>query len=169
MSVRLQPGSTFVLRDDLIFEDRVTLPATAGRVWDCLLDVNCIAACMPGVDEVKQIDDRTFDGSIAASVGPMSGQFSFRAHLVESDPPHEMRGEVRGEDSVTKSNINADVTMALQPIGAEETELTYHATVDVNGRLAILGDMILRATAALMVEEFMKRLRRQLAGTEASA
>jgi uncharacterized protein len=153
----------------LIFEDRVNLPATPGRVWDCLLDVNCIAACMPGVEEVQQIDDRTFDGKIAASVGPISGHFSFRAHLVESDPPREMRGEVTGEDSVTRSTINALVTMSLQQVGTAETELAYRTTIDVKGRLAILGDMVLRATTALMVDEFMKRLRRQLVGSEASA
>jgi carbon monoxide dehydrogenase subunit G len=159
--------SSTARRYPLIFEDRVTIPATAGRVWDSLLDVNCIAACMPGVEEVQQIDDRTFDGVIAASVGPISGKFPFRAHIVESDPPWEMRGEVKGEDSVTKSTITAEVTMALRPVGTEETELSYRATVDIRGRLAILGDIVLRTTAALMVDEFTKRLRRQLAVSEA--
>jgi len=146
----------------LNFEDRVTIAAPAAQVWDNLLDVNCISACMPGVQEVRQIDDRTFDALIAASVGPMAGQFTFRAVLVESDPPREMRGEVTGEDSVTKSTIRANVTMALQPLSQNETELAYRATVGVNGRLAILGDMILRATAALMVDQFIKRLQERV-------
>ena len=49
---------------------------------------------MPGVEAVTPIDDRTFDGVIAASVGPISGTFSFRAEIVESDPPREMRAVV---------------------------------------------------------------------------
>jgi carbon monoxide dehydrogenase subunit G len=39
----------------------------------------------------------------------------------------------------------------------------YRATIDVSGRLALLGDMVLRATAALMLEEFTKRLRARMA------
>jgi carbon monoxide dehydrogenase subunit G len=148
----------------VILEDTIIIVAPAANVWDALLDVNVIATCMPGVEEVKQIDDRTFDGTIAASVGPISGKFNFRAHIVESAPPREMKGEVKGTDSVTKSTIDSVMAMTLDPISANKTSLTYHAKVDIHGRLAILGEMVLRATGALIVEEFTKRLRTQLEG-----
>jgi len=148
------------------FEDRITVKAPADRVWAFLLDPNCIAACMPGVQNVTQIDDRTFDAAIAASVGPISGKFSFRAHIVESNPPTEMAAEIEGVDSVTKSPLRAHVAMTLQPLGAAETALAYRATVQVKGRLAILGEMVLRATATLMLEEATRRLRAQLEGTD---
>jgi hypothetical protein len=37
----------------------------------------------------------------------------------------------------------------------------------VKGRLAILGEMVLRATATLIVQEATRRLRAQLDGTSA--
>jgi carbon monoxide dehydrogenase subunit G len=150
----------------VIFEDKITIDAPAPKVWDFLLDPNCIAACMPGVENVTQIDDRTFDAAIAASVGPISGKFSFRAHIVESNPPTELTAEIDGVDSVTKSAVTAKMAMTLDPVGAEETALAYRATVDVKGRLAILGEMVLRATAALIIEECTRRLRAQLAGAD---
>jgi len=121
---------------------------------------------MPGVDQVTLVDDRTFDGTIEARVGPISGTFTFRAHIVESNPPTQLKAEVEGTDSVTKSKLRMDVTMDLEPIGAAATTLAYRAVVDVHGRLAILGDMVLRATAALILEEFTKRLCAQLAASE---
>jgi carbon monoxide dehydrogenase subunit G len=152
------------VRDERVnFEDRVTIDAPAARVWDFLLDPNCIAACMPGVENVTQIDDRTFDAAIAASVGPISGKFTFRAHIVESHPPTEMAATIDGVDSVTKSALTANVAMTLDPLSAQQTALAYRATVDVKGRLAILGDMVLRATAALILEEAIRRLKAQLA------
>ncbi len=147
----------------MIFEDRVTLDAPSQRVWDTLLDIDRMSKCMPGVEEVQQIDDRTFDGTIAASVGPISGKFVFRAHILESDPPRELTAEVKGTDSVTKSTIDAAMDMKLEPRGDAQTELAYRATVNIHGRLAILGDMVLRATGALMCEEFFKRLKVELA------
>lgn len=146
----------------MIFEDKIIINAPAAKVWDFLLDPNCIAACMPGVENVTQIDDRTFDAAIAASVGPISGKFNFRAHIVESNPPTEMAAQVDGQDSVTKSPLTARVAMTLTPLAAAQTALAYRATVEVKGRLAILGDMVLRATAALMMEEATRRLRAQL-------
>ncbi len=148
----------------MIFEDKITIHAPAAKVWDFLLDPNCIAACMPGVEDVTQVDARTFDAAIAASVGPISGKFSFRAHIIESNPPTEMTAEINGIDSVTKSALSAKMAMTLDPVAADETALAYRATVDVKGRLAILGEMVLRATATLIIEECTRRLRAQLEG-----
>ncbi len=144
------------------FEDKILLDAPRPKVWDHLLDVNRFAACMPGVDQVAQIDDRTFDGVIQASVGPMTGTFSFRARIVESDPPRQLNARIEGTDSVTKSTLTADMAMLLEAPAGDTTELTYRASVDIKGRLAILGDMVLRATASLLLADFGKRLRQQL-------
>jgi carbon monoxide dehydrogenase subunit G len=52
--------------------------------------------------------------------------------------------------------------LKLRPIANGETELAYRADVQIQGRLAILGDMMLRSTSALMLEELTKRLRTEL-------
>ena len=145
----------------MIFSNTITVDAPASEVWDFLLDAERSSACMPGVDHVTMVDARTFDGSIEARVGPISGEFSFRAHIVDSNPPRELKAEVEGSDSVTKSTLRMDVTMDLEPTSPTTTALAYRAVVDVHGRLAILGDMVLRATAALILEEFARRLRAQ--------
>jgi carbon monoxide dehydrogenase subunit G len=146
----------------VIFDDTFSIGAEAGRVWECLLDVNCLATCLPGTRDIVQVDERTFDGTIKATVGPIEGTFVYRAHVIESTPPTELLAELSGTDSVTKSTIRADVRMTLTPLAAQATELAYHARVQVSGRLAILGDMVLRTTAAVLLDEFARRLRRQL-------
>jgi carbon monoxide dehydrogenase subunit G len=148
------------------FEDKLIIAAPANEVWDFLLDVNRFSTCMPGVDQVTQVDERTFDGLITASVGPMSGKFQFRAHIIESNPPTELAARVEGTDSVTKSTLTSDVNMTLTALDANRTELTQRANVEIKGRLAILGDMVVRATASLLLEEFGKRLRQQLEGAK---
>lgn len=146
----------------MLFTGSMTLNADPTRVWDFLLDANAFAACVPGVENVVQIDDRTFEGIIQASVGPISGEFPFRAHIEDSNPPTELSARVEGTDSVTKSTIDAELGMTLAPVEPGQTELTYRAVVNIHGRLAIIGDMVLRATAAVMLEEFTNRVRRNL-------
>ena len=149
----------------MILEDSMTIDAPAQEIWDFLLDVKRSAACVPGVEEVTMIDDRTFDGVILARVGPISGKFSFRAKIVDSKPPTELKAEVEGTDSVTKSSLKMDVSMTLTPIDPSSTTFAHRAVVDIKGRLAILGDMVLRTTAVLILDEFTKRIRAQLATT----
>ncbi len=115
-----------------------------------------------GIDEVKQIDDKTFDGIISATVGPISGKFNFRSTIVESRPPEQMVVRTEGTDSVTKSTVNADMTVDLHSISDAKSQMDYQADVKIKGRLAILGDMVLRATATLILQEFTRRLRKGL-------
>jgi carbon monoxide dehydrogenase subunit G len=146
----------------MIFDGQIDLDVPPDKAWDFLIDVNKFSACLPGIDAIKQVDDRTFDGMISATVGPISGKFSFRSRIVESRPPEQMVVSTEGTDSVTKSTVNADMTMDLLGVAADKTQMNYRADVKIKGRLAILGDMVLRATATLILQEFARRLNKAL-------
>ncbi len=152
----------------MIIEGKATLPAPAPAVWATLLDVQELAACLAGVEEVRQIDDHTFEGAIRASVGPISGHFALRAQIVDAQPPRSLSVHVAGTDSVTHSTMTNDVTLTLTPLSPDATELAHHATVEIKGRLALLGDMVLRATASVMLDDFAKRLGERVAAKGAA-
>jgi carbon monoxide dehydrogenase subunit G len=146
----------------VIFDGKIDLEAPVGEAWNFLIDINKFSACLPGIEEVKQIDDKTFEGVLAAAVGPISGKFSFRSTIVESRPPDQMVVRTEGTDSVTKSTVNADMTVDLREVSPDKTQMDYRADVKIKGRLAILGDMVLRATATLILQEFARRLHKGL-------
>lgn len=148
----------------MIFEGKIDIGAPRAKAWNFLTDINRFASCLPGLEQVTQIDERTFDGLIGATVGPISGKFAFRSSIVESTPPQAMVVRTEGTDSVTKSAMNVKMTVTLAQPVENRTELGYHADVEIKGRLVILGDMVLRATAVLLLEEFSRRLRKQLEG-----
>ena len=146
----------------MIFDGKIDLNVPVQQVWEFLIDINKFSNCLPGIDEVKQIDDKTFDGIISATVGPMSGKFNFRSTIVDSRPPEQMVVRTEGTDSVTKSIVNADMTVDLRSISQTKSQMDYRADIKIKGRLAILGDMVLRATATLILQEFTRRLHKGL-------
>ena len=146
----------------MILDGKIDLDVPTEKAWDFLIDIKKFSTCLPGIDEVKQINDKTFDGIISATVGPISGKFSFRSTIVESRPPEQMVVRTEGTDSVTKSIVNADMTVDLHRVSEVKTQLDYKADVKIKGRLAILGDMVLRATATLILQEFTRRLHKGL-------
>jgi carbon monoxide dehydrogenase subunit G len=146
----------------MILDGKIDLDVPVQKAWDFLIDINKFSTCLPGIDEVKQVDDKTFDGIISATVGPISGKFNFRSTIVESNPPEQMVVRTEGTDSVTKTAVNADMTVDLRRISDTKSRMDYKADVKIKGRLGILGDMVLRATATLILQEFTKRLHKGL-------
>lgn len=144
------------------YKGTVEIDAPALDVWDFVLDVDRFASCMAGVEDLVRVDDRTFTGKMRAKVGPISGEFAFQAQIVDAQEPVTLTAHVEGTDTLTNSTMTADITMNLVAKNDSSTELDYQATVDVNGRLAIIGDMVLRATGAQVIKEFFKRLREQI-------
>lgn len=140
----------------------ISMAASAADVWALIINPISLSACMPGVQDIRQIDDRTFEGTISASVGPIDGNFSFQSVMTRAVFPDDLVVRVEGTDSVTKSRLEMDVVVALSELGSETTDLTYRAEVRVKGRLAILGEMMLRATAGMMIGEVTKCLRSKL-------
>jgi carbon monoxide dehydrogenase subunit G len=140
----------------------ISMAAPAAEVWALIINPISLSACVPGVQDIRQIDDRTFEGTVTASVGPIDGNFSFRSVMTRAGFPDDLVVAVEGTDSVTKSRLEMDVVVALVAREAAATDLTYQAEIRVKGRLAILGEMMLRATAGMMIGEVTKCLRSQL-------
>ncbi len=140
----------------------IDIAAPAEAVWAAIIDPTDLAACVPGVSNVRHVDDRTFEGSVRASVGPIDGDFSFRSVLLRTDFPSDLVVEVEGTDSMTRSRVVAHIEAGVGSTDTGATTLAYRATVTTKGRLAIIGDMVLRATAGVLIGEVTKCLRSRL-------
>jgi carbon monoxide dehydrogenase subunit G len=143
-------------------DGRIEIAAPARQVWDLVIDPLTLASCVPGVRDVRRVDDQTFEGSITASVGPMDGDFTFTSVITRATFPDDLAVELVGMDSRTKSRLEATVTASLADASAGGTVIAYRGDVKVKGRLAILGEMILRATATMMIGQVTACLKARL-------
>jgi hypothetical protein len=141
-------------------DGHISIAAPPDATWSLVLDPLTLAACVPGVRDVRQVDDRTFAGTVTASIGPMDGEFGFTSVITRAERP-ELDVTIEGVDSVTHSRLEGAIAVVLEeePGGSA---LAYRAEVRVRGRLAILGEMVLRATASLMIGEVTRCLRARL-------
>lgn len=144
----------------------IDVAAPADRVWSAITQPLTLARCVPGVRDIDQVDDRTFEGRIVAAVGPIEGDFTFTSTMTETSFPDRLVVLLEGTDSVTKSRLQGEVLASVASPSAGRTQLTYTATISVKGRIAILGEMVLRATAGVIIGQVTRCLR---ASVEASA
>jgi carbon monoxide dehydrogenase subunit G len=141
---------------------KIEIAAPAAAVWALVNDPISLAGCVPGVQEVVKVDDRTFNGAIKAAVGPVESTFAFTSVITRSDFPGDLQVEMTGVDSMTNSKLVTSVVASLESPEPGATVLIYSANVQIKGRLAILGEMVLRATASVMIGELVKCLRSRL-------
>jgi carbon monoxide dehydrogenase subunit G len=142
-------------------DGRIPVAADPNDVWQLVIDPIALSSCIPGVQNLRQVNDRSFEGTITASVGPIDGNFLFTS-LIERNTYPDLVVTLTGLDSVTSSRLEAQITAVIVEIPDGSTELEYHATIGVKGRLAILGEMVLRATANLMIGQVTACLRSRL-------
>jgi carbon monoxide dehydrogenase subunit G len=132
------------------------------RAWALLDDPAGLAGVLPGLESLEQVDPDTLRGVIGATVGPVTGRFAFEARIVERRPGQGMDVAVEGTEAATRSRLDARVSLGLAEAGPDRTRVTYQAEVTPGGRLAILGEMVLRVTAGVFLREVSDRIRRHL-------
>ena len=68
----------------------IAIAAPATDAWALIINPISLSACMPGVQDIRQIDERTFEGTISASVGPIDGNFAFRSVMTRAVFPDDL-------------------------------------------------------------------------------
>lgn len=61
------------------------------EVWAFLRDVHAVCTCIPGVEQVVLVDDRTAELTVKEPVGGVPRVSALRVSIVAEDPPHGLR------------------------------------------------------------------------------
>ena len=131
-------------------------------------DLPSVTGCLPGAELVEH-DGESVKGRIAIKFGPMSANFAGAARLERNDAGHRavMRGA--GQDNVSRSRANGDVTYALtSEAGGAQTRVAVTLEYMLQGPLAqfsrsgLVKDFVRR-----MIADFGARITAQLGGDTA--
>ncbi len=139
----------------MLIEQKFTVRVPVQKVWDFLLDVPRMSVCVPGAEQVEALDDKSYQGTLKAKLGPISASFSGKMTIIELDPPHYLAARGEGVDARTASRATTHMTMRLREIGQGETEVVVSADVSMAGRLGRFGHGIMQEQARLLTEEFV--------------
>ena len=146
----------------MLLEGKFTLKAPIQEVWDFLLEPGTLASCIPGVEKMEAIDDKTYESVVKQKVGPISVKFKFTTTLTETEPPRYLKAVGRGADIAKAGTFTQETIVNLTEISNDEVEVSYSSNVSVVGRLATFGERIMRAKAKSVGEEFTKNLQEKL-------
>ncbi|HEX9837989.1 MAG TPA: carbon monoxide dehydrogenase subunit G [Anaerolineales bacterium] len=142
-------------------KDSFVINAPQQKVWEFLFDIPRLSQCIPGIESVEVVDDKTYRGKLVVKVGPIKSEFSGKVNLTETDAPNRIAGTVEGDDRSSASSVKATFTGTLSPV-AGGTEAAFQVDANLRGRLAQFGGAVITATAKKLTAEFAKCLRERL-------
>jgi carbon monoxide dehydrogenase subunit G len=146
----------------MLIKDGFVVNAPVETVWALLHDIPRLSACVPGVEEVQEIEPDVYQGRLRVKVGPLTAAFGGCVTIVERVAPELLAAQVEGEDRSSASFVKATFSGRLTPVETG-TQLDYEMDLALRGRLAQFGLTVVQGTAKKMTAEFAKRLREALA------
>jgi len=146
----------------MLIEGKFTLKAPIQEVWDFLLKPETLASCIPGLEEMELIDERTYNSVVKQKVGPISVKLKFTTTLTEVDPPTHLKAVGKGADIGKAATFTQETIVDLNEVSGGEVEVSYKSNVTIVGRLAMFGDRIMRAKAKEVGDKFTQALQDKL-------
>jgi carbon-monoxide dehydrogenase small subunit len=126
------------------------VPFPAADVWAFMVDLPALASCLPGASIEEHEGDRV-KGKIAIKFGPMSAAFNGAARLERDDAAMQAVFRGAGQDSLSQSRANGDITYRLEALSANETQVHVNLLYSLQGPLA-------QFSRSGLVQDFVRRM-----------
>lgn len=133
-------------------DQSVTVPAHVDEVWKLLGDIPTVAACMPGAQLTKTVDDTRCEGTVQIAIGPLAMNYTGVVTIEERDDTNRrIVLFASGRDRRGSGTAKAHVTVRLEPAG-DSTDIKVVSDLQLTGRIAGLGRGINDVANRLFVE-----------------
>ncbi|MDH1299827.1 MULTISPECIES: 2Fe-2S iron-sulfur cluster-binding protein [Achromobacter] len=126
------------------------VPFPAAEVWAFMVDLPALASCLPGASIEEHEGDRV-KGKIAIKFGPMSAAFNGAARLERDDAAMQAVFRGAGQDSLSQSRANGDITYRVEALSPTETQVHVNLLYSLQGPLA-------QFSRSGLVQDFVRRM-----------
>lgn len=143
------------------------VPNPLNQVWEFMGDLPAVASCLPGAT-IDSHEGERVKGTIAIKFGPMSAAFAGAARLERDDAAKRAVLRGAGQDSLSKSRTQGDISYRLEALSADNTRVHVDMIYALQGPLAqfsrsgLVKDFVRR-----MVADFGKQITWRLGGQTA--
>lgn len=137
------------------------IPARRETVWAALNDGAILKDCIPGCEELVQHSDSEMSAKVALKIGPVKAKFSGDVTLSDFNAPESYVISGKGNGGVA-GFAKGGAKVRLEDRG-DDTLLIYEVEAAVGGKLAQLGQRLIKSTSEKLAAQFFDRFAGQFA------
>src|SRR6267143_1614268 len=132
-------------------------------LWGFLTDPQRVARWMPGAAITDRIDEKTFAGTMAVKVGPVSTSYKGKVVFEKLDASaHTAEIVATGQDIRGRGGADLRLTSSVRELSPGETEVTAASKVNITGILAQMGRGMVQDVSDQLFQVFSQRMRAEL-------
>ncbi len=139
------------------------VPAAPDKVVALFFDPATMRECLPGCEELQQVDEKTFRGVLTNEVAHVKFKAGFAADITSVEQPADdtspavVKAVLKGEDRRLGSTIKIDATMTITPVG-QDSRVDYDLEMAMWGKLGRLGEAVIRRRSVEVERQFSEAL-----------
>ena len=131
------------------------VPASQDKVWHYLTTPKFLQQCIPGCEKLEPLEDEsTFEATIKVGIASIKGTYQGNVKILDKKPPSSYRLVVDGKSKIGFLNGFCDFT--LEETGLDNTQIGLVGELNVGGKLARVGQRIIRSAAKMTIGRFFK-------------
>ena len=137
------------------FENSCVIALPRQKLWDYMTQIPKVATCLPGVEEVRPLEDGNYEGTLAMKVGIVKLRLSGKLSIETMDvAQHTATMSVQAADQRISGMIQGKLTMSLEELTAAETKLVVGTDLNLFGKIGEFGQPIIKKKADHTMAEF---------------
>ena len=144
--------------------DRFEVGASPAEAWAFFWDLPRVAKCLPGCERIETTGDSAYWARMVQRVGPFQVAMDIDISVDEVEPGRRVVVSGGGKDRMgNRLRINR-LALELNEPAAERTEVSYELDFNLFGRLATLGNTVVKRKAEETRAEFSRNIAAELEG-----
>jgi len=132
-------------------EAKFEVNAPPQEVWRFIRDFESLCSCIPGVERIKLVDDRTAELTVKEKVGIVPLVLMLTAHIDSEEPPRRLHATAKAD------HLTMEIDVSLRAIAAG-TELLGLLKVKGEGQLKAVVDSLFERRATERTAQFAASL-----------
>lgn len=143
-------------------ETRFAVNAQPAELWKFIRDIESLCTCIPGVEKIVLLDERSADLTVREKVGVIPMVLTLRATIESEDPPRRLHATARAEHLTMVIDVTLEKT-------AEGTELRGFFDVSGTGQLKPIVDRLFEKRATERAAQFADCLQQRFGAVTLSS
>ena len=142
------------------FEGVFAVTAPRERVFGLVTDPNQVARCMPGLKKLDVKSESEFDAVVTVGLSVIRGDIVLRFRMVEKRAPSWAKMSARGTGLGSAVDVEMETKLTEGRDGG--TSMQWAAEAAVSGRVASLGQGLVKSQAEKVIRDLFECLRSRL-------
>lgn len=129
--------------------------ASSWQVFNAILNPAVLQSCIPGCDSIQYLDPTRLQANITTPLPGLKGPYGAVIHIAQRQDPNRLVLEVNRKGTGGSINATSQIVINDESDGAV---LTYDATADLEGPIAIANNPIGQGITKNSLKSFFEKL-----------